>query len=90
MEKEIVIMDDNQNEIEISVLGEFKINELEKEYIMYSIIDRDNSVTEGRVLIGEVIRKDDKVQVVGIKEEEKDLVLAFYNEISKQIENEDE
>lgn len=90
MSKEIIIKDENQNDIEISILGEFKINELEKEYIMYSIIDKDEEVTEGKVIIGEVIRDENSVQVIGIKEDEKDLVLAFFNEISEQIGNEDE
>lgn len=88
MEKEIIIKDAEQNDVEISILGEFKINELEKEYIMYSIIDKDEAVTDGKVIIGEVIRDEDSVKVVGIKEEERDLVLAFYNEISEQVGNE--
>ena len=50
----------------------------------------DEDVTDGRIIIGEVIRDNDNVQVVGIKEEEKELVLAFFYEITEQIENEDE
>ena len=34
MRKELIVKDDNQNDIEISVLGEFKVDSLEKEYIM--------------------------------------------------------
>jgi hypothetical protein len=90
MEKEITIKDENQNDIVISVLGEFKIDALEKEFIMYSIVNMDEDVTDGRIIIGEVIRDNDNVQVVGIKEEEKELVLAFFYEITEQIENEDE
>lgn len=90
MEKEITIKDENQNDIVISVLGEFKIDALEKEFIMYSIVNMDEDVTDGRIIIGEVIRDNDNVQVIGIKEEEKELVLAFFYEITEQIENEDE
>ena len=90
MKKEITIKDENQNDIVISVLGEFKIDALEKEFIMYSIVNMDEDVTDGRIIIGEVIRDNDNVQVVGIKEEEKELVLAFFYEITEQIENEDE
>jgi len=90
MKKEITIKDENQNDIVISVLGEFKIDALEKEFIMYSIVNIDENVTDSRIIIGEVIRENDNVQVVGIKEEEKELVLAFFYEITEQIENEDE
>ena len=90
MEKEITIKDENQNDIVISVLGEFKIDALEKEFIMYSIVNMDEDVTDGIIIIGEVIRDNDNVQVIGIKEEEKELVLAFFYEITEQIENEDE
>ena len=85
MKKEIIVKNENQEDIEISVLGEFKIEELQKEYIMYSVINKDDNSHQGLVLIGEVVRDGDNVQVLGIKEEEKELVLAFYNEISNQL-----
>ena len=58
MRKELIVKDDNQNDIEISVLGEFKVDSLEKEYIMYSIISSDENIKDGRVLIGEVNRDE--------------------------------
>ena len=85
MKKEMIVKNENQEDIEISVLGEFKIEELQKEYIMYSVINKDDNSHQGLVLIGEVVRDGDNVQVLGIKEEEKELVLAFYNEISNQL-----
>jgi len=90
MRKELIVKDNNQNDIEISVLGEFKVDALQKEYIMYSIISSDENIKDGRVLIGEVNRDENGVQVLGIKEEEKELVLAFFYEIAEQIENEGE
>ena len=88
MKKEIIIKDENQNDVVVSVIGEFKIDELQKEFIMYSVVDNDSA--DGLVLVGEVLRDDDgNIQVLGIKEDELDLVKAFYNEISNQLGKED-
>lgn len=77
--------DENGNIMDISVIGFFRISELEKEFVMYGLVDDNNSNENGNVLLGEVIREDGMVSIVGIKEEEMDLVVAYYNEISKQI-----
>ena len=52
---------------------------------MYSLIDDDSSNDMGYVLLGEVVRYDGIVQILGIESEERDMVLAYYNEISNQI-----
>ena len=85
MEKELVIKNEDGKEITISVVGEFKVPELEKEYVIYSVVDNDENNDIGHILIGEVERSEDGIKVLGIKEDEKDLVLAFYNEISSQV-----
>ena len=85
MKKEIIVKNENQEDIEISVLGGFGIEELKKEFIMYSIINKDDNSDQGLVLIGEVVRDGDNVQILGIKEEEKELVSEFYNEIENQL-----
>ena len=85
MEKELVIKNEDGKEITISVVGEFKVPELEKEYVIYSVVDNDDNNDIGHILIGEVERSEDGIKVLGIKEDEKDLVLAFYNEISSQV-----
>lgn len=85
MKKEIIVKNENQEDIEISVLGGFGIEELKKEFIMYSIINKDDNSDQGLVLIGEVVRDGDNVQILGIKEEEKELVSEFYNEIANQL-----
>lgn len=73
--------DENGNIIDISVIGFFRINELEKEFIMYGLVNGDLS----NVLLGEVVRDDGVIKILGINEEEIDLVVAYYNEISRQI-----
>lgn len=84
--KDIKFKDSNGNIMNISLIGTFKISELEKEYIMYSLVDDDESNEYGHILLGEIVRSDDgDVQVLGILPEERDLVVAYYNEISTQI-----
>lgn len=83
--QDIKFIDENGKEITISVIGFFKVDELEKEFIMYSLIDDDSSNDMGYVLLGEVVRYDGVVQILGIESEERDMVLAYYNEISNQI-----
>ena len=78
--------DNNGKIINVSVIGFFRIPELEKEFIMYGLIDDDNSNDSGHVLLGEVIRENEtNFKILGIKSSEKDMVLAYYNEISQQM-----
>lgn len=77
--------DANGENINVENIGFFTIPELEKEYIMYSLMDDNEQNDMGHVLLGEVVRNEDNIQILGILSEEKDLVVAFYNEISKQI-----
>lgn len=90
--KDLKFKDSTGNVINISLIGFFRIPDLEKEYIMYSITDENIDNKYGHVLLGEVIRNDDdSIQILGILDSEKDMVVAYYNEISNQIGgNEDE
>ena len=81
----IKVKDQNGNKVEVSMLGMFRIPDLEKQYIMYGLVDDDPYNENGGVLLGEVIGEGENMQIVGILEEEKDLVVAYYNEISKQV-----
>ena len=83
--QDIKFIDENGKEITISVIGYFRINELEKEFIMYSMVDDNVDNDMGHVILGEVVRYDGIVQILGIESEERDMVLAYYNEISNQI-----
>lgn len=83
--KEINFKDENGHNMNISVIGYFKVDELEKEFIMYGLVDDDTSNEEGHVILGEVVRDGNDVQILGIESDEKDLVLAYYNEIDVQI-----
>ena len=79
------IVSENGDTIMASILGAFRVETLNKEYAMYSLVNDNPDNENGAVLLGEVVREDDKVKVLDILEEEVDLVVAFYNEIANQI-----
>ena len=83
--REIIVKNQFNNDITISLIGTFKIETLEKEFIIYSLTDDNEENPEGEIILGEILREGNNIQVLGIEKEEKDLVVAFYNEISKQI-----
>ena len=86
MANEHVIIQNEQGEnINISVLGSFEIPDLKREFMMYSMVDENKDNSLGAVLIGELLKDGDKLQVVGIPDEEKEMVVAYYNEISEQM-----
>ena len=78
-------IDSNNNTINIEAIKIFKIDELGKEYIIYSIMDNDDSNPEGELLFGEIVRNDDSIQVLGILPDDEDIVIAYYNEIKDQL-----
>lgn len=86
---EITIKDKKGNNLNISVIGFFRISELEKEFVMYGLMDDDKNNETGHVLLGEVIREEDNIIIDGIDSEEKDLVVAYYNEVINQIGDEE-
>lgn len=72
--------------VSVKVLGFFKIGSLDKEYVMYSIMDDNPDSKMGAVLLGEVIRGEgNTIQILDLLEEEIDMVVAAYNEIATQI-----
>ena len=79
------IVSENGDTIMVSILGAFRVETLNKEYAMYSLVNDNPDNENGAVLLGEVVREDDKVKVLDILEEEVDLVVAFYDEIANQI-----
>ena len=66
-----------------------KLINLEKKYIMYGLINEDESKETGAVLLGEVVGEGEDIKVLGILPEEKDMVVAYYNEISTQLGEDD-
>lgn len=76
----ITIKDEQNNDLVIELLLNFKIETLGKEYIAYTI--NDNNVSETvLVYISEIIYENGIQKIIPIKDEEKELVLSFYNDI---------
>ena len=53
--------------------------------VTVQLLSEDIDNDEGHVLLGEVVKDGDDVQVLGILPEEEEIVVAYYNEISKQV-----
>lgn len=86
MKDKIVVKNANGVNINISVLGYFRIPDLNKEYVMYSMVDENPDNEYGAVLLGEVIKEDNvPVKILGIEENEQEMVMAYYNEVSSQL-----
>lgn len=86
---ELTVKNQFNNNVTISLIGTFQIPQLEKEFIIYSLVDDNTENIEGEIMLGEIIRENNDIKVLGIESDEKDLVVAFYNEISKQLGDEE-
>ena len=83
---ELKVKNDDGKEITVKSLGSFRVEELGKEYVMYSLNDDKPETELGAILLGELVQDDDgNYQVLGILDDERDMVVAFYNEISTQV-----
>ena len=79
---EIKVKNDEGKEITVKSLGTFKIEELGKEYVMYSLNDDKPETELGAILLGELIQDEDgNYQVVGILDEEREMVDEFIDHI---------
>ena len=85
MDLDYKVKNEDGEEISVSFMGFFKIPDLGKEYAMYSLVDDNPEHEMGSVILGEVIRDGENITILGIEDDEEDLVVAYYNEISSQI-----
>lgn len=81
----VTIQNEQGENINITVIGTFEIPDLKKEYMMYSMEDENEENSLGAILIGELLKDEDKIKVAGVPEEEKEMVVAYYNEVSEQM-----
>jgi hypothetical protein len=70
----------DNKEIEVEVIGGFKIDELDKEYILCTY-DDDNDSDEVMVCIMEI----NDGELVSIPENEKEIVFSFYQSVKESI-----
>jgi len=71
-------------EITIEILLNFKIEELNKEYVVYTIND-DNVSEEVDMIISEIYYENNIPKIKSIDEDEKEMVILFYNDIKNSI-----
>ena len=85
MTKTLTVNDPEGGKLNVSVLGTFRIPDLNKQYIMYSIEDVNPDNKSAAVMLGEVIGEGENMQIGGILKSEKEMVVAYYNEILNQL-----
>ena len=84
MTNTITTINEKNEIITIEILIGFKIEEIGKEYVAYTIND-DNLSNTVTVLISEIDYDNDIPKIVPIKEDEKEMFLLFYNNLKKSI-----
>lgn len=67
----------------VNILGGFKIEELNKEYVMCTF-DSDLSSDKVSVVILETETIDNEIYLKDIEEEETEMVLLFYNRMKEE------
>ena len=82
MKNEKIYINENGEEIKVEIVLSFEVEELNKSYIAYTIND-DDSYETAVVLISEY--NSETNQLLPISFEDKDKVLAVYNDIKKII-----
>ena len=73
------IFEDNKIK-DVTYLATFKIDILNKEYVMYSL---ESDINE--ILLGELIDENGIKKVVGVSSEDEDIVSLYFDEIIKEM-----
>lgn len=79
-----VVRNENGEEVVIELLTTFKIEEKNKNYVVYTIND-DESSDKVTILISEFIEDESGIKIVAIPDEEKELVINCYNDIKNSL-----
>ncbi len=82
MKNEKVFINENGEEIKIEIVFSFRLEELNKNYIAYTIND-DDSLSTALIFISELDPNTN--QIISIKEEEKEMVMTAYEEFKKGV-----
>ena len=84
MDNYVIVKKENGEDIKIEIILSFTIEELKKQYIVYTIND-DNTSPEVPILISEI--NQDTKRIRSIPENEKDIVLEVYNNLREKMLN---
>ena len=85
MTKTLKVKDPKGGQLEVSVVGTFRVPDLNKQYIMYMIEAANHANDNAAVMLGEIIGEGENMQIGGILKSEKEMVVAYYNEILNQL-----
>lgn len=68
----------------IDIIGQFKIDEVDREYVFYTLND-DGTSEDVIILIAQIVMEDGKAKIISIPEKEKNMVIAFFNNMKDSI-----
>lgn len=80
----INVINENGEEVKVDIIMQFSIEELNRQYIVYTLNDDGKSET-AYVCIAGVEMKDGKYNLKLIPEQEKNVVLVFYDNLRDTI-----
>ena len=84
MNNKVTVHDAEGNALNIEILATFRIEEIKKQYVIYTL--NDDGVSEDvTLLINEYVIGNDQPKIVPIPKEEVNLVLTFYNNLRNNI-----
>lgn len=84
MNNKVTVHDAEGNALNIEILATFRIEEIKKQYVIYTL--NDDGVSEDvTLLINEYVIENDQPKIVPIPKEETNLVLAVYNTLRENI-----
>lgn len=78
------VINENGEEIRLEILFSFRVDELNKGYIVYSVND-DGVSDDVTVCISEFYIENDVPKIKSIDENEKEMVLLFYESVKSSI-----
>lgn len=80
----ITVKDHEGKDIRIEILTTFSIEDLKKNYVIYTL-DDDGVSEDVTLLINEYVVENDQPKIVPIPKEETNMVLAVYNTLRENI-----
>lgn len=83
--KDMIFQDENGINYNVAPLFNFKIDALNKVFAVYSFCDDNPDNPNGDIMIGELVTNQEDVDIVGVREEEQEIVEQVYNEIISRI-----
>lgn len=81
---QIEVLNESNEKVLIEIIGSFTIEEYNKNYIVYTLNDKEDT-KEVTILLSEFVYQNEKPKIVSIPENEINLVLNFYDNVRDSI-----